>query len=249
MSFNINNYGTAKTYANWEKLGEPFQQNFKWYIRVKDPKSSTEKIVRAYSSAELHKMYPDFISITNDKWYRTQKEVLGFDKGYITIFKGDSYKNLEWFQESICRYHKIFGWYCVSTEEIPENLPADLTPIILKWELVGDENGKLFSDDKVAEAIESLIYDESPSKFQGTIGERIEITVTVKSVSDVDSKYGKATLHVFVDDDGNEYVWATTAKSWEVGSVHHLRGTVKSHAKFHNIATTYLTRCTEVKEA
>lgn len=245
-----NGYDVAKTYNTWEKVGEPYKNaGFKLYIKVKNPKTGAEKDVRYYSPAELHTMYPEYI-VSNDKWFRSQKEVLGFGAGYITIFKGDTFPHLEYFQNSPCRFNKWFGWFLPSdTETQLENLPAELTPIILKWELVGDENGKLFSDDKVAEAVESLIYDESTSKFQGTIGERIEITVTVKSVSDVDSKYGKATLHVFVDDDGNEYVWATTAKSWEVGSIHHLRGTVKSHAKFHNIATTYLTRCTEVKEA
>lgn len=40
--------GTAKTYANWILLGEPFEENRKLYIYVKKDESSEKKKVRWY---------------------------------------------------------------------------------------------------------------------------------------------------------------------------------------------------------
>jgi hypothetical protein len=31
------------------------------------------------------------------KVFKTQKQVLGSENGHVTIFKGDTYANLEWF--------------------------------------------------------------------------------------------------------------------------------------------------------
>ncbi len=245
------NYGTAKTYADWERVGEPYKNaGFKLYIRVKNPKTGAEKDVRFYSPSELHTMYPDYI-VAQDKWFKTQKEVLGFGAGYITIFKGDTYPHLEYFQNSPCRYNRWFGWFLPSDEgfALTEPLPEGIEAIHLDWSMVGTAEGVLLSDQKVQEAMDSLLYDASESRYQGAIGDRLEITVTVKSATEIDSKYGKSTLHVFVDDKGNEYAWPTTARSWEVGTTHHIRGQVKSFSKYHNIETTYLTRCVEVKEA
>ena len=63
-----------------------------------------------------------------------QDKALGFNKGYITIFKGE---NEDWFEKSIARYARFWGWYIPSTEEIPKDLPDDLIPITLNWDLVG----------------------------------------------------------------------------------------------------------------
>jgi hypothetical protein len=46
----------------------------------------------------------------------------------------------------------------------------------------------------------------------------------------------------------NVYVWTTASKSWEEGSEHYIRGTVKEHSVYKNTKQTVLTRCTEVKK-
>ena len=220
---------TAPSFANLERLSEPFEENGKEYILVKT-KSGTTRKVRWYEEPM--------------KKIRPVKEVLGFTKGYITIFKGDTYSLLEWFQEEPkCRYHKFFGWYVISEEELPE-IPAGLTPIQLKWEDVAfaDED-QLRPESQIKEYIDSLMYDPSPSKWQGSIGDRLEKTLTVTKVIPIEGYYGNSTMHIFSDPEENVYVWTTAAKTLEVGKTYIIRGSVKEHKMFKNVSQTILTRC------
>ena len=220
---------TAPSFANLERLSEPFEENGKEYILVKT-KSGTTRKVRWYEEPM--------------KKIRPLKEVLGFTKGYITIFKGDINSLVEWFQkEPKCRYHKIFGWYIVSTDELPQ-IPAGLEPIQLKWENVAIvEDDCLKSEEQIKKHIDSLIYEESSSKHQGKIGERLELTLTVKKVFEKEGYYGNSAFHIFSDEEENIYTWNTSSKTLEVGRTYHLKGTVKEHTCFRNVNQTNLTRC------
>ena len=218
----------APSFTNLERLSEPFEENGKEYILVKTKSGNTRK-VRWYEEPM--------------KKIRPLKEVLGFTKGYITIFKGDTYSLLEWFQESTARYHKFFGWYFISEEELPE-IPAGVTPIQLKWEDVAfaDED-QLRPENQIKEHIDSLMYDLSPSKWQGEVGDRLEKVLTVTKVIPIEGYYGNSTMHIFSDPEENIYIWTTAAKTLEVGKTYIIRGTVKEHKSFKNVPQTILTRC------
>lgn len=236
----------AKSYQNLEIIGEPFSSKGRLYVQVKT-KSGVLKTVRWYSEKEYMKMYPnDTTSDTGEfKRIKTQKETLGFEKGYITIFKGNTYEDKEYFQMSTARYSRLWGWYFISTDELPEDIPEDVTPITLPWEMVGNEDGTLKNEDEVAAAVESLIYDSDISEYQGKIGERLELFLTVEKTISLDSYYGKNTMHIMRDDSGNCYVWTTAAKSWAENSEHYLMGTVKDHKMYKGVKQTILTRCRE----
>lgn len=238
----------AKSYQSLEIVGDVFVSSGRQYVNVK-MKSGKLKTVRWYSDAEYRKMYPEAPAVDHsaDPYYKPQKEILGFTKGYITIFKGDTYAEIDWFRLSIARYARHWGWYIISTEEVPADLPNGITPIQLPWELVGQEDENLKPEHLVKEAVEALIYDESESEYVGSIGERLELFLTVEKVVELDNNYGRSTMHIFKDDCGNSYVWTTASKSWAVGSEHHIRGTVKDHRKYRNQCQTILTRCLEVK--
>ena len=221
---------TAPSFANLERLSEPFEENGKEYILVKT-KSGTTRKVRWYEEAP--------------KRIRPVKEVLGFAKGYITIFKGDTYPVLEWFQESVARYHNFWGWYIVSEDEVPEIIPAGVTPIQLKWEDVAfaDED-QLRPESQIKEHIDSLMYDPSPSKWQGSIGERITRYLTVaKAVELPDGYYGPRTFYLFKDEEENEYTWTTAARKLELGETYEVVGTVQALSKYKGKEQTVLTRC------
>lgn len=80
----------AKLYQNLEIVSkEPFWSEGKKYVEVKTSKGAI-KVVRWYSDYEYAKLYKEEPDHSKDPFYRTQKSVLGFDKGYITIFKGDT---------------------------------------------------------------------------------------------------------------------------------------------------------------
>lgn len=221
---------TAPSFANLERLSEPFEENGKEYILVKT-KSGTTRRVRWYEEPM--------------KKIRPLKEVLGFTKGYITIFKGDTYSLLEWFQEEPkCRYHKFFGWYVTSEDELP-TLPAGLEPIQLKWEDVAfaDED-QLRPESQIKEYIDSLMYDPSPSKWQGNIGDRITRYLTVTKITELpDGYYGPSSFYLFEDKDKNEYTWTTAARKLELGETYEVVGSIKSLQKYKGKEQTVLTRC------
>lgn len=239
----------AKSYQSLEIVGDVFISSGRQYVNVKT-KSGALKTVRWYSDIEYRKMYPEAPAVDRsaDPYYKPQKEVLGFTKGYITIFKGDTYAEIDWFRASIARYARWWGWYIISTEEIPEDLPEGIEPVQLPWELVGQEDGKLKPEHLVKEAVESIIYDGSDSEYQGALGERLDLYLIVERTIELDGNYGRSTMHLMRDDCGNLYVWTTASKSWAVGSEHHIRGTVKDHRTYRNEKQTVLTRCTEVSK-
>lgn len=244
----MENILVAKSYQDLPKVGEVFTSSGRQYINVQ-LKSGKLKTVRAYSEAEFAKLYPEMkpmVQVQN-AFYKPQKEVLGFTKGYITIFKGDTYAHIDWFRESIARYARWWGWYIISTEKIPDDLPDDIEPIQLPWEVVGNDDGKLKPESIVEKAVEELLYDAGTSEFVGEIGERIELTLTVISAIKIENNYGHSTMHIMEDDCGNVYVWTTAAKSWSEGSVKTIRGTIKNHRTYKNTKQTVLTRCMEVK--
>lgn len=238
----------APSFQNFEMLCEPFAANGKMYIRVRNPKTGTERQVRWYEEKSTKTISSNEPVITRPVSEKPQKEVLGFAKGYITIFKGDTYKHLDWFRMSIARYARYFGWYIVSTDEIPADLPADLEPIQLPWERVGSEDGYLIPEDQIKVVVESLIYDESPSTFQGKIGERIEIDAIITKVIALEGEFSSSNMHIMEDPCGNVYVWTTASKNWSVGSHKIVRGTVKDHRIYKNIRQTILNRCMEVSK-
>ena len=238
----------AKSYQELEIVGDVFVSSGRQYVNVK-LKSGKTKAVRWYTDSEYRKMYPEAVAVDRsaDPYYKPQKEVLGFTKGYITIFKGDTYSELDWFRASIARYARLWGWYIISTEEIPADLPEGIQPIRLSWESVGQENGELKPEHLIKEAVEALIYEASDSEFQGAIGERLDLFLTVERVIDLENGFGHSQMHLMRDDCGNLYVWTTASKSWPAGSEHHIRGTVKDHRTYKNEQQTVLTRCMEVK--
>ena len=234
----------AKSYQGLKINDEPYILNGRQYVHVVT-KSGSLKQVRWYSDAEYRKMYPEEAK-TNFKVYKTQKQVLGFDNGYITIFKGNTYEDKEYFKFNSARYHKIWGWYFISTEPLPDDIPDDVTPVRLDWSLVGNDDDTLKNDSEVIAAVESLIYDKDPSEYAGAVGDKIEVTVTVEKAIQLDGYYGPSTMHIFRDSDENCYVWTTAAKNWEVGSEHKITGTIKDLKTYRGVRQTVLTRCREL---
>lgn len=237
----------AKTYENWEVQGKPFTSNGREYVNVVNPKNSSVKTVRWYSDKEYARMYKTAIKDDGIKRFKTQKQILGFENGYITIFKGENYEHLDWFRASVARFARPWGWYIVSTDEIPDDMPAELETVRLEWADVGNEDGSLRPEDEVKHFCDGLRFEPGASQYQGRVGERIERTLTVDKAIPLEGTYGFSTLHVMSDAEGNIYTWCTASKSWAVGSVKKIRGTVKDHRLYQGSAQTVLTRCTEVK--
>lgn len=232
----------AKSYQNLEQIGEPYTINGRMYVKVRT-KSGTEKQVRAYSEKEFMRLWGDAAPQIQSSSMKSLKEVLGFTRGYITIFAGDTYAALEWFRMSIARFHKLFGWYIVSTDELPQDIPTCVEPKQLLWAKVAKDDNTLLPDSAVLAAVNELIYPPSTSQFVGKEGDRIERTLAVKRTIPLEGDYSPSTMHIMVDEEGNEFVWVTSARTLEQGMIYNVRGTIKVHKVYQNIRQTILFRC------
>ena len=237
----------APSFQKFEFIGDVYVSAGKKYIQVKNPKTGTIRQVRWYEDAEYAKLYPEKAQEQGINQLPTHRQALGFrDAGFITIFKGGMNEDDAWFRRSNARYARWWGWYFRSLDAVPADLPADVVPNRPEWDTIGDANGNLLPEEQVQRVIDSLIYDESLAEWIGKVGERIEVNVTVAKAYDMDGQYGRATTFVMNDEKENVFMWTTATKNWAVGTVHHIRGTVKAQIVRKNVKINVLTRCNEV---
>lgn len=230
----------AKSYQGLELLCEPYERDKRSYVRIR-LKSGGEKEVRWYNDTEYARMYPE--EKVEVKRLRSVKDVLGFEKGYITIFKGNIEAVEDWIRvQPMTRFHCAWGWYIISTDEVPQ-LPNEISAVRLPWESVSQPNGELKPISAIIEVVNGLINDPSPSRWQGSVGERIDRTLTVIKIVPIDGYYGSSNFYLFTDANENEYCWTTAAKQLELGTTYEVRGTVKEHQKYKGKQQTVLTRC------
>lgn len=251
-------YYVAKSYQELEKLTDVYESNGRMYIKIKTAKG-TEKEVRAYSETEYRRLYREDPPCGNGASPSVQvktsgpvvKNILGFQEGYIYIFKGDLEAAEYWFSKTPeCRYHNTFGWYIVSTESIPFDIPSCIQSVQLPWEKVGNADGTLLPKGIIEAAVNDLRYETTPSQFVGAIGERLTLELYYLSNKiHTGNQYGPQYEYRFQDADANVFVWTTgVAKTWEVGDLIKCKAGVKSHDTIHGHRITVLTRLMEQKE-
>ena len=252
------NYYVAKSYQEWEKLTDAYESNGKMYIKLKNPKGA-EKEVRAYSETEYRRLYkesPCGLDATPSVKVKAPtgpvvKNILGFQEGYIWIFKGDLERAEYWFEKTeCCRYHVTFGWYIVSTDFVPLDMPSCIESVQLPWEKVGNTDGTLLPKGIIEAVLNELRYGGHPSQFQGTVGNRLSLTLYLKQIETLPpTQYGAQTIYTFEDKDANIFVWKTgVSKDWSIGDEIRCKAGVKSHDTVRGIRQTALTRLIEDKK-
>ena len=230
----------AKTYQNLEMISEPYAKGKRSYVKVKT-KSGIVKEVRWYTDAEYAKMYNEEIESHID--YR---KVLGFgDAGYITIYKGVDDSNAWIFsQDKACRYHKVWGWYTISTED-PIEVPGVET-LRLYWKNVRTEDDKL-TEASAKAGYEALVSSTSHSQHMGEVGDNLELVLLVKGTTALKGHYGDSVMNFMEDPQGNEYIW-TTNHALTKNQIYTMTGKVKAHVIYNGIKQTILHYCRNVKE-
>lgn len=239
----------AKSFQQFEQIGEPFEVSGRKYVIVKNPKTGTERTVRWYTEKEYNKMYPDVpVAVPTVEKKPWLKKSLGFEKGYITIFTNTE-ENEEWFSRSNARWHGSWGWYIVSTEEVPSDLPDGVAAFHLYWKDIIIEEGVLKPKDIIKAHVSKILHSEevSNSEHSGSIGERLSLTLTVYKTTATMSSYGPKITYYMKDEKDNKYKWFTSPRQFQKGETKKMRGTVKSHIIENNDKITVLTRCMEVK--
>lgn len=229
----------AKSYLENEQIGDPFYSDGKRYVTIR-LKNGGVKTVRDYDVDEWNKMYGG--KGGDLKRIKSLKDTLGFEAGYVTIFKGDTYNNKDFLHSIGCTYHRMWGWSLAGDKTLPE-LPDDIVPIRLEWDAISKNEDSLKSEKEVTDYIDSLVYEGTSSTYQGNVGDRLDLQIIVTGNVEFEGRYGKAICHTFEDIYGNHYSWFTSSKNLPIGERYHIRGTVKDHQIYHNDKQTVLTRC------
>lgn len=252
------NYYVAKSYQEWEKLTDAYEKDNRMYIKLRNPKGA-EKEVRAYSETEYRRLYKESPLPTDASpsvkvkapTGLVVKNALGFQEGYIWIFKGDLERAEYWFEQTPeCRYHVTFGWYVISTESIPFDIPSCIESVQLPWEKVGNTDGTLLPKGIIEAVLNEIRFGGHPSQFQGTIGSRLTLALYLKQVETLPpTQYGAQTIYTFEDKDANIFVWKTGVnKDWSIGDEIHCKAGIKSHDTVRGIRQTALTRLIQERE-
>ena len=229
----------AKSYQGLPFVSEPYEMNGKEYIKVR-MKNGTIKQVRSYSEKEYAKYNPEVKIV---KPAKSRRDILGFgEQGFIWIFKGETYENLDWFRASPCRYTRVWGWYLPSDIEMPDPIPSNVEPIKLDWADVSLDD-QLISEDQIVKVVDGMLYDAGESRHVGKVGDRVEFDGTCTRATINQSQFGISYFYVFESDEGNIFTWGTSARALDEGTRYHVRGTVKEHTTFRNTQQTVLTRC------
>jgi len=88
--------------------------------------------------------------------------------------------------------------------------------------------------------------NELTNEFLGSIGDKLELPVTLKSIRFIDGDYGVTSLYTFVTDDGHLVKWFSSRAVLRDGDVDKaitIKGTVKKHDEYNGTKSTILTRC------
>ena len=89
---------------------------------------------------------------------------------------------------------------------------------------------------------------EINNTYGGEIGEKLELTVTLKSIRYTDGYYGTTSIYTFAGADNRIYVWFSSRNVWSetTDEPMTIKGTVKKHSEFRDVKQTVLTRVKEM---
>ena len=130
----------APSFKDFTRLSDPFIKGAKYYVRVRNEKTGTERDVRWYSDAEYAKAYGTKIAEAEDNFKKVggYKHARGFDNGPILVIRGHKASDEAWLKQSCARYAVGVGWYIASTDTFPEDAPVHFKYLLLGWTEVRD---------------------------------------------------------------------------------------------------------------
>lgn len=138
-------------------------------------------------------------------------EYNGFTDGFAIAILGNTYEIKDELKEAGAKYTRELGWHFDNTARVPAKY-ADRTRMII-WEDASID-GKIKSADELAQLV-AVATSVDNSVHMYTAGERAhDLTLKVYKVWE-GLDY---TLHTFVDDNNNVYVWATSSRTLPQGA-------------------------------
>ena len=257
----------AKSYEHMEVITEPFLKNGRKYVRVKGkcdrcggsgiwawgPYGGTcFKCHGSGNDIQEVRWYTDKERAAQDRQaekraearvqrqlerdaYNAGPEANGFIDGFVIAVLGNTYEIKDELKEAGAKYTRGLGWHFANTADVPAKY-ADRTRMIM-WE-DASVDGKI----KSVEELERLVAvagptDDSVHKY--FLGSRVrDLTLKVYKVWQGPGY----TMHTFVDDDNNVYLWTTSSRTLPLDAQVTMDVTIKEHTEYKGIKQTVLTR-------
>ena len=164
-------------------------------------------------------------------------EYNGFQNGYVIVIYGETYSVKDELKSAGARFNYGLGWYFSDEADVPSKFVEQ--SLRITWEMVSREN-KIMSDIDIKEIVKNAIPKPvSTSMFQGEVGKRIRgLELEVVKFWEGPGYY----IHTMEDTFGNVYVWMTSARALEKGTLVRMDATVKKHEEYQGVQQTHLTR-------
>lgn len=124
----------APSFADFERVSEVYIKNGKYYIDVKNPRTSNVRSVRWYSDAEYAKNYGPKLTTEEDHGFDMLKHARGFDYGPILVIRNNRPQDDPWLWHSVARYAVGIGWYIASEDKFPDDAPPHLKYLLLSFD-------------------------------------------------------------------------------------------------------------------
>jgi hypothetical protein len=168
---------------------------------------------------------------------RAGAEYNGFQNGYVIVIYGETYSVKDELKSAGARFNYGLGWYFSNEADVPSKFVEQ--SLRITWEMVSREN-KIMSDIDIKEIVKNAIPKPiSNSDYMGEVGKRIRgLELEVVKFWEGPGYY----IHTMEDTFGNVYVWMTSARALEKGTVVRLDATVKKHEEYQGVKQTHLTR-------
>lgn len=210
-----------------------------------------EKIERAKEKADKKKAAAREVKMKAEFAEKEKKWLTdnGFNANHITYvyFPANSYDIREELKENGFKFNNNILWHIaeVPTKYMDKVVQINLDDVaeISAW---GVGNFKLTARDFVNKKIKTARPTEpSTSEWIGEENERLfDMPVVLKSIREIETRFGYTQLVEFLDKFGNKFNWWTTVTIYaKPGDEILLTGTVKKHDEYQNNKITILTRC------
>lgn len=113
-----------------------------------------------------------------------------------------------------------------------------------------NEHGVLLENEDTFNNIRTLKFNPVTSEYYGKIGDKIDLILHLQrkfTIHFESSGYHMPSykdVYIFIDKDGNEFKWLTTAEvEAEEGHSYKVTGTIKAHEEYRSVKQTILKRC------
>lgn len=181
-------------------------------------------------------------------------------KTYVVL--GDTYAIREDLKVAGAKFNYFLGWHFSAPNDKYETVELTKDTVLCETD---DEvvtllrelpNGVLdwpwdpcFVQEYVAKLQDEYKARTAPkTEFFGTVGQKVELALSLEHRSSYETQWGETTIYAFVDEGGRHFIWKTSTYSAGMSDVNTgdkvvLKGTIKEHNEYKGCKQTVLTRC------